>query len=162
MCSCSWGFMHMILWLSLLWYVRESTQRRSVYAVNTGPDMERRFVKSSRRWKWHNMLHMDAHSAARMRKFCQWITSIPYIDNQSLLNVCLCRVKRLATGIWKCNRCKKVMAGGAYVLRYSILCVIITSGSNSLIWIYRPISTSAAVTVRTAIARLRKTKGIDV
>jgi len=48
-------------------------------------------------------------------------------------------VKRLATGIWKCNRCKKVMAGGAYVL-----------------------STSAAVTVRTAIARLRKTKGIDV
>jgi len=42
-------------------------------------------------------------------------------------------VKRLATGIWKCNRCKKVMAGGAYVLRYSMLCDIITSRSNSLI-----------------------------
>ena len=27
-------------------------------------------------------------------------------------------VKRQATGVWKCLRCKKVMAGGAYVLRY--------------------------------------------
>ena len=42
-------------------------------------------------------------------------------------------VKRTATGIWNCGRCKKVMAGGAYVL-----------------------STSAAITVRTAIARARK------
>lgn len=46
----------------------------------------------------------------------------------------VCSVKRQATGIWKCSRCKKVLAGGAYVL-----------------------STAAAVTVRTAIARLRKT-----
>mmetsp|Transcript_88763 Transcript_88763/g.250013 ORF Transcript_88763/g.250013 Transcript_88763/m.250013 type:complete len:96 (+) Transcript_88763:49-336(+) len=44
-------------------------------------------------------------------------------------------VKRQATGIWKCGACKKVMAGGAYVL-----------------------STSAAITVRTAITRLRKSK----
>lgn len=43
-------------------------------------------------------------------------------------------VKRECTGIWKCCRCKKVMAGGAYVL-----------------------STSAAATVRTALNRLRKT-----
>jgi ribosomal protein L37AE/L43A len=28
-----------------------------------------------------------------------------------------CSVKRQATGVWKCLRCKKVMAGGAYVLR---------------------------------------------
>eukprot|EP01040_Poterioochromonas_malhamensis_P018501 gene18501-21619_t len=44
-------------------------------------------------------------------------------------------VKRQATGIWKCLRCKKVMAGGAYVL-----------------------STSAAITAKTAVQRLRKTK----
>jgi large subunit ribosomal protein L37Ae len=44
-------------------------------------------------------------------------------------------VKRQATGIWKCGRCKKVMAGGAYVL-----------------------STSTAVQAKTAITRLRKAK----
>ena len=44
-------------------------------------------------------------------------------------------IKREATGIWKCSRCKKVMAGGAYVL-----------------------STSTAVQAKTAITRLRKTK----
>mmetsp|Transcript_38488 Transcript_38488/g.78910 ORF Transcript_38488/g.78910 Transcript_38488/m.78910 type:complete len:95 (+) Transcript_38488:67-351(+) len=48
-------------------------------------------------------------------------------------------VKRTSTGIWECKRCKKTMAGGAYVL-----------------------STSAAITVRTAIARMRKAKGLDV
>ena len=42
-------------------------------------------------------------------------------------------VTRKATGIWKCKSCKKTMAGGAYVL-----------------------STAAAVTVRTAVSRLRK------
>ena len=42
-------------------------------------------------------------------------------------------VKRQATGIWKCARCKKTMAGGSYVL-----------------------STAAAVTVRTAVGRLQK------
>lgn len=42
-------------------------------------------------------------------------------------------VKRQAVGIWTCGRCNKTMAGGAYVL-----------------------STSAAVTVRTAIARMKK------
>eukprot|EP00614_Pseudopedinella_elastica_P003932 CAMPEP_0172586240 /NCGR_PEP_ID=MMETSP1068-20121228/5606_1 /TAXON_ID=35684 /ORGANISM="Pseudopedinella elastica, Strain CCMP716" /LENGTH=93 /DNA_ID=CAMNT_0013380973 /DNA_START=137 /DNA_END=418 /DNA_ORIENTATION=+ len=42
-------------------------------------------------------------------------------------------VKRASTGIWKCGGCKKTMAGGAYVL-----------------------STSAAATARSAIARLRK------
>jgi large subunit ribosomal protein L37Ae len=44
-------------------------------------------------------------------------------------------IKREATGIWKCSRCKKVMAGGAYVL-----------------------STSTAVQAKTAITRLRKAK----
>ena len=44
-------------------------------------------------------------------------------------------IKRQATGIWKCGRCKKVMAGGAYVL-----------------------STSTAVQAKTAITRLRKAK----
>jgi len=43
-------------------------------------------------------------------------------------------IKREATGLWKCGRCKKTMAGGAYVL-----------------------STAAAVTIRTAVSRLRKT-----
>jgi len=42
-------------------------------------------------------------------------------------------VKRVATGIWGCGRCKKTMAGGSYVL-----------------------STAAAITVRTAITRLQK------
>jgi large subunit ribosomal protein L37Ae len=42
-------------------------------------------------------------------------------------------VKRQATGIWNCGRCKKTMAGGSYVL-----------------------STAAAVTVRTAVARIQK------
>ena len=44
-------------------------------------------------------------------------------------------VRRIATGIWKCNAkgCKKTMAGGAYVL-----------------------STPAAITVKTAVARLSK------
>ena len=32
-------------------------------------------------------------------------------------------IKRQATGIWKCLRCKKVLAGGAYVLR----CVEVSS-----------------------------------
>ena len=44
-------------------------------------------------------------------------------------------IKREATGIWKCSRCKKVMAGGAYVL-----------------------STATAVQAKTAITRLRKAK----
>ena len=44
-------------------------------------------------------------------------------------------VKRVATGIWNCARCKKTMAGGAYVL-----------------------TTSAAATARTAVTRLRKAK----
>jgi len=42
-------------------------------------------------------------------------------------------VKRQATGIWNCARCKKTMAGGSYVL-----------------------STAAAVTVRTAVSRMQK------
>ena len=42
-------------------------------------------------------------------------------------------VKRSCVGIWKCRKCKKVVAGGAYTL-----------------------STPAAVTVRSTIARLRK------
>mmetsp|Transcript_17911 Transcript_17911/g.24068 ORF Transcript_17911/g.24068 Transcript_17911/m.24068 type:complete len:94 (-) Transcript_17911:62-343(-) len=45
-------------------------------------------------------------------------------------------VKRLATGIWKCGRCKKTMAGGAYTL-----------------------STSTAVNVRTSLARMKKLAG---
>jgi large subunit ribosomal protein L37Ae len=44
-------------------------------------------------------------------------------------------VKRMATGIWKCLRCKKTMAGGSYVL-----------------------STAAAMTVRTAVSRLQKSQ----
>mmetsp|Transcript_28689 Transcript_28689/g.48403 ORF Transcript_28689/g.48403 Transcript_28689/m.48403 type:complete len:95 (+) Transcript_28689:54-338(+) len=48
-------------------------------------------------------------------------------------------VTRLATGIWKCKRCKKTMAGGAYCL-----------------------STAAAVTVRTAVSRLRKSQSDKV
>jgi len=40
--------------------------------------------------------------------------------------ICCSRVKRQATGIWKCLRCKKVMAGGAYVLRWIFVCRLIT------------------------------------
>ena len=46
-------------------------------------------------------------------------------------------VKRTATGIWDCLRCKKTMAGGSYVL-----------------------STAAAVTVKTAVQRLQKANAI--
>jgi len=35
-------------------------------------------------------------------------------------------IKRQATGIWKCLRCKKVLAGGAYVLR----CVLVWMGGR--------------------------------
>ena len=42
-------------------------------------------------------------------------------------------VKRVAVGIWACSSCKKIKAGGAYVL-----------------------NTSAAVTVRSTIRRLRE------
>ena len=42
-------------------------------------------------------------------------------------------VKRTVVGIWSCNSCRKVVAGGAYSL-----------------------STASAVTVRSTIARLRK------
>ena len=56
-------------------------------------------------------------------------------DSHRLLASCLCSVKRESTGIWKCGGCKKTMAGGAYTL-----------------------STSAAATARSAIARLRKTQ----
>merc|ERR1711937_935150 len=46
-------------------------------------------------------------------------------------------MKRRAVGIWGCIRCKKVVAGGAYVY-----------------------STTAAATVRSAVRRLRETKEI--
>jgi large subunit ribosomal protein L37Ae len=58
------------------------------------------------------------------------------VTQHSTYNCSFCgknAVKRVATGIWKCNRCKKTMAGGSYVL-----------------------STAAAVTVRTAVSRLQK------
>mmetsp|Transcript_35684 Transcript_35684/g.36394 ORF Transcript_35684/g.36394 Transcript_35684/m.36394 type:complete len:93 (+) Transcript_35684:86-364(+) len=58
------------------------------------------------------------------------------VTQHSKYNCAFCgkdSVKRVATGIWKCGRCKKVMAGGAYVL-----------------------STPAAINVRTAISRLKK------
>mmetsp|Transcript_7677 Transcript_7677/g.11546 ORF Transcript_7677/g.11546 Transcript_7677/m.11546 type:complete len:95 (+) Transcript_7677:50-334(+) len=42
-------------------------------------------------------------------------------------------VKRTVVGIWKCSGCKKILAGGAYTL-----------------------NTSAAATVRSTIARLRR------
>mmetsp|Transcript_29522 Transcript_29522/g.21343 ORF Transcript_29522/g.21343 Transcript_29522/m.21343 type:complete len:95 (-) Transcript_29522:51-335(-) len=60
------------------------------------------------------------------------------VTQHSKYNCAFCgkdAVKRQATGIWKCLRCKKTMAGGAYVL-----------------------STAAATTVRTAVSRLAKAK----
>uniref|UniRef100_A0A7S2CLR7 Ribosomal protein L37a n=1 Tax=Octactis speculum TaxID=3111310 RepID=A0A7S2CLR7_9STRA len=47
-------------------------------------------------------------------------------------------VKRQSVGIWNCKSCKKVLAGGAYTL-----------------------NTPAAATVRSAIARLRKTQEME-
>ncbi|KAK4452280.1 60S ribosomal protein L43 [Podospora aff. communis PSN243] len=46
---------------------------------------------------------------------------------------CKTSVKRVATGIWKCNRCNKTMTGGAYLL-----------------------STPTATAVRATIRRLRE------
>lgn len=44
-------------------------------------------------------------------------------------------MKRSCVGIWSCNRCRRVVAGGA--------------------WVY---STTAAASVRSAVRRLRDTK----
>lgn len=44
-------------------------------------------------------------------------------------------MKRAVVGIWSCKRCKRVVAGGA--------------------WVY---STTAAATTRSAVRRLRETK----
>jgi large subunit ribosomal protein L37Ae len=58
------------------------------------------------------------------------------VTQHSTYNCSFCgknAVKRVATGVWNCQRCKKTMAGGSYVL-----------------------STAAAVTVRTAVGRLQK------
>lgn len=43
--------------------------------------------------------------------------SLPFLSSFVVVSPCLFSIKRQATGIWKCLRCKKVMAGGAYVLR---------------------------------------------
>lgn len=79
---------------------------------------------------------MAAPSAERTRKyFCVALVAFP--RSVVISKNCFAfpnSVKRQATGIWKCLRCKKVMAGGAYVL-----------------------STSAAITAKTAVQRLRKT-----
>jgi hypothetical protein len=90
--------------------------------------------KLSERWKSLSTLNTAVPSVERMRKLSLDRTILFYL----LVVLVVCSVKRQATGIWKCLRCKKVMAGGAYVL-----------------------STSAAITARTAVARLRKTAKAD-
>lgn len=58
------------------------------------------------------------------------------IQQHSKYNCVYCgkeSVKRVATGIWKCKACKKVITGGAYTL-----------------------NTPAAVTAKSTIARMRK------
>lgn len=53
-------------------------------------------------------------------------------------------VKRSAVGIWKCDRCYKTIAGGAWTLSYFFIIFIV-------------FSTPAAFTIRSSIQRLRRT-----
>ena len=87
---------------------RDDARRRLEFAVSTALVMVRLSEKSSRKWKLLSTLSTTAPSAERTRT---WKLNIFYLD------LCICSVKRQATGIWKCIRCKKTMAGGAYVLR---------------------------------------------
>lgn len=83
-------------------------------------------------------------------------------------------VKRKATGIWNCGKCKKTQTGGAYILR----CVgdslgsflqstpwsalpheppqSLTSHTHSTLPFFFLYSTAAAATVRSNLARMRK------
>jgi ribosomal protein L37AE/L43A len=117
--------------LMVYFVCRENTQRRLEFAVNTVLVMVPPPEKSSRRWKSRSTLNTDALSAERTRKLSFLFAFFPTIK---CIFLRFNSVKRQATGIWKCLRCQKIMAGGAYVL-----------------------STSAAITARTAVARLRKT-----
>lgn len=75
-------------------------------------------------------------------------------------------VKRTVTGIWKCKSCYKVVAGGAYLLKY-VLCLLghslltsLQSKSSMTLTHAAPslptYSTPSAATVRSTLARLRK------
>lgn len=101
-------------------FCRESTQRRLEFAVNTVPDMVLLPVKLSRRWKSPNMPDITAPSAERLRKFSVWFYDLLKTFWPSMVSF---SVKRQAVGIWKCLRCRKVLAGGAYVLRYTLLTI---------------------------------------
>lgn len=71
-------------------------------------------------------------------------------------------VKRTVTGIWKCKSCYKVVAGGAYLLKYVscsaryLFSVSRRQHSHSTIFLLFN-STPSAATVRSTLARLRKT-----
>ena len=90
------------------------------------------FTRVSRRFEWdlsraaHLCVPPDCLLCRALTERCVW-------------HWCLCAVcgkdsvKRDATGIWKCKGCRKVVAGGAYVM-----------------------NTPAAATVRSAIRRLRE------
>lgn len=98
--------------------------------VNMAPDMVPPSVKSSRRWRLPNTLNILAPSAERTRKSLVRV----FLSKFNVRLIVVFRVKRQSTGIWKCIRCKKTMAGGAYIL-----------------------CTSAAITARTTVSRMRKT-----
>jgi len=108
----------------------ESARRRLGSPVNMALVTARHFVKSSRRWKYLSTRSTHAHFAGRTSKDLCILLSTFFFNTFNCFSV-----KRSATGIWNCTGCKKVMAGGAYTL-----------------------STSAAATARSAIARLRKTQ----
>lgn len=69
-------------------------------------------------------------------------------------------VKRTVTGIWNCKSCHKVVAGGAYLLKYGLYFVWLLPTLVCLVTLahlFLLCSTPSAATVRSTLARLRKT-----
>lgn len=90
----------------VFYFFRPSAPKRSGLLGSMEYGMAPLWEKLSKRSRSANMRSTTAISAAR---YCLFFLSW---SQDSL--------KRKAAGIWECKACKKVLAGGAYVSRYSL------------------------------------------